>query len=130
MIVVNLYSLGVDTHEHDPLCDFRVTTPAYCAVGQCIRKADVPTLFVMEGYVIDITCKTELRHHIRCAGVTICSQLEKMLQIYFWDSEGLRNVSRGQADVFPGTEVAKVCVLVVKNFQLIMIALNILLNRP
>lgn len=45
-------SLGVDTHEHDPISNFKITTPCYRRIGESIRSIARPTLFVLEGYVI------------------------------------------------------------------------------
>ena len=42
-------SLGVDTHEGDPISAFRLTTAAYPAIGARLARAGLPTLFVMEG---------------------------------------------------------------------------------
>lgn len=43
------FSLGVDTHEGDPISDFRLTTDGYKNIGEIIAKINKPTLFVMEG---------------------------------------------------------------------------------
>ena len=42
-------SLGVDTHESDPISDFKVTTECYRQIGSIISTIEKPTLFVMEG---------------------------------------------------------------------------------
>ncbi|MBF2080353.1 MAG: histone deacetylase family protein [Synechococcales cyanobacterium T60_A2020_003] len=42
-------SLGVDTFEHDPICDFKLTTPDYAKMGDRISSLGLPTLIVMEG---------------------------------------------------------------------------------
>jgi len=42
-------SLGVDTYEHDPITDFKVTTGGYIRIGEMIASLKKPTLFVMEG---------------------------------------------------------------------------------
>ncbi|EIN14286.1 Arginase/deacetylase [Punctularia strigosozonata HHB-11173 SS5] len=44
-----IVSLGVDTHEHDPICKFNITTPCYRRIGESIRSIARPTLFVLEG---------------------------------------------------------------------------------
>jgi acetoin utilization deacetylase AcuC-like enzyme len=42
-------SLGVDTYEHDPISQFRLTTDDFPHIGARIAKCGCPTLFVMEG---------------------------------------------------------------------------------
>lgn len=44
-----LVSLGVDTYEHDPICNFKLTTADYLRLGAAIARLRLPTLFVMEG---------------------------------------------------------------------------------
>lgn len=43
------FSLGVDTFEGDPICDFKLTREGYARIGGLIASAQKPTLFVMEG---------------------------------------------------------------------------------
>jgi acetoin utilization deacetylase AcuC-like enzyme len=42
-------SLGVDTYEHDPISQFRLTRDDYPRIGEAIAALARPTLFVMEG---------------------------------------------------------------------------------
>ncbi|MGE0813068.1 MAG: histone deacetylase family protein [Vicinamibacterales bacterium] len=42
-------SLGVDTFEHDPISQFRLTTDDFPRLGEAIGAMGWPTLFVMEG---------------------------------------------------------------------------------
>ena len=42
-------SLGVDTYENDPISFFKLKTADFTDMGQRIAKANLPTLFVMEG---------------------------------------------------------------------------------
>ena len=42
-------SLGVDTYEHDPISQFRLTTDDFPRIGARIAAVRCPTLFVMEG---------------------------------------------------------------------------------
>jgi acetoin utilization deacetylase AcuC-like enzyme len=47
-------SLGVDTFEHDPISQFKLTHDDYLRMGECIALLGVPTLFVFEGgYAVD-----------------------------------------------------------------------------
>ncbi|GAB4380042.1 MAG: acetylpolyamine amidohydrolase AphB [Elainellaceae cyanobacterium] len=47
-------SLGVDTFEHDPISEFRLTSEDYCRMGEAIAQLQQPTLVVMEGgYAIE-----------------------------------------------------------------------------
>jgi acetoin utilization deacetylase AcuC-like enzyme len=47
-------SLGVDTYEHDPISQFRLTRDDYPRMGEAIAEVGRPTLFVMEGgYAVD-----------------------------------------------------------------------------
>ncbi len=51
---VLLVSLGLDTYEHDPICEFRLKTEDYLRLGAAIAQFAKPTLFVFEGgYHID-----------------------------------------------------------------------------
>lgn len=43
------FSLGVDTHEGDPISEFKLTTDGYKNIGEIIARISKPTLFVMEG---------------------------------------------------------------------------------
>lgn len=42
-------SLGVDTYKGDPISQFKLDSPDYLNIGECIAKLSKPTLFVMEG---------------------------------------------------------------------------------
>jgi acetoin utilization deacetylase AcuC-like enzyme len=42
-------SLGVDTFDADPICDFRLTTSDYWQMGKQIAQMEYPLLVVMEG---------------------------------------------------------------------------------
>lgn len=42
-------SLGVDTFEHDPISEFKLTRDDYPRIGEAIATLTRPTLFVMEG---------------------------------------------------------------------------------
>lgn len=42
-------SLGLDTHEADPIGGFKLTTPYYQKMGQTIVELSVPTVIVQEG---------------------------------------------------------------------------------
>lgn len=42
-------SLGVDTFERDPISKFRLATADYLEIGRCLRRLQVPVLFVFEG---------------------------------------------------------------------------------
>lgn len=42
-------SLGLDTFEHDPICDFRLRGEDYLRLGEAIAGARIPTLFLFEG---------------------------------------------------------------------------------
>ncbi len=44
-----IISLGVDTFETDPISFFKLQTPDFLTMGSDIAKAELPTLFVMEG---------------------------------------------------------------------------------
>ncbi len=47
-------SLGVDTFEHDPISEFKLTHDDYLRMGAMIAELNVPTLFVFEGgYAVD-----------------------------------------------------------------------------
>ena len=46
---VLVVSLGVDTYEHDPISQFRLTTDNFPRIGARIAACRCPTLFVMEG---------------------------------------------------------------------------------
>ena len=47
-------SLGVDTYEHDPISQFRLTRDDFPRLGAAIATLGRPTLFVMEGgYAVD-----------------------------------------------------------------------------
>jgi acetoin utilization deacetylase AcuC-like enzyme len=47
-------SLGVDTYEHDPISQFRLTGDDFPRIGEAVAVLGVPTLFVMEGgYAVD-----------------------------------------------------------------------------
>lgn len=48
-------SAGFDTHESDPICDFKLTTEYYRTLGRTIRALHIPTLSVQEGgYATDV----------------------------------------------------------------------------
>jgi acetoin utilization deacetylase AcuC-like enzyme len=42
-------SAGFDTHESDPICDFKLTTEYYRKLGRSIKSLGIPTLSVQEG---------------------------------------------------------------------------------
>lgn len=42
-------SLGLDTHQEDPLANFSLTTDFYAAMAQRIARLKLPTLIVLEG---------------------------------------------------------------------------------
>ncbi len=47
-------SLGVDTYEHDPISQFRLTSADFPSLGRALATLRRPTLFVMEGgYAVD-----------------------------------------------------------------------------
>ena len=47
-------SLGVDTYEHDPISQFKLTGDDYPRIGEAVAGLARPTLFVMEGgYAIE-----------------------------------------------------------------------------
>ncbi len=46
---VVVVSLGVDTHEHDPLGDFRVTTESFEAHGRLVAELGRPLVILQEG---------------------------------------------------------------------------------
>jgi acetoin utilization deacetylase AcuC-like enzyme len=58
---VLLVSLGMDTFEGDPICQFKIGAPDYLRMGETLARFGKPTLFVFEGgYNLDalaeITC--------------------------------------------------------------------------
>lgn len=42
-------SLGVDTFEGDPISGFRLKSTDYLRLGERLRRAGLPTVFVFEG---------------------------------------------------------------------------------
>ena len=47
-------ALGVDTYEHDPISEFKLTTSDYPRIGEALASLGRPTMFVMEGgYAVD-----------------------------------------------------------------------------
>ena len=42
-------SLGVDTYEHDPISEFKLTKDDYPRIGEALAALGRPTVFVMEG---------------------------------------------------------------------------------
>ncbi|KAF8531225.1 hypothetical protein JB92DRAFT_3081003 [Gautieria morchelliformis] len=44
-----IVSLGVDTFENDPICEFRLSTEGYVPIGRAVAALEKPTLFVLEG---------------------------------------------------------------------------------
>ena len=47
-------SLGVDTYEHDPISEFKLTKTDYPRIGEALAALGRPTVFVMEGgYAVD-----------------------------------------------------------------------------
>ncbi|HEY5238503.1 MAG TPA: histone deacetylase family protein [Rhizomicrobium sp.] len=51
---VLLVSLGLDTFEDDPICQFKLKTEDYLRMGETLARAKLPTLFVFEGgYALD-----------------------------------------------------------------------------
>ena len=47
-------SLGVDTYEHDPISEFKLTKGDYPRMGEALASLGRPTMFVMEGgYAVD-----------------------------------------------------------------------------
>ncbi len=46
---VLLVSLGLDTFEGDPICQFKLRSDDYLRMGEAIGRAGLPTLFVFEG---------------------------------------------------------------------------------
>jgi acetoin utilization deacetylase AcuC-like enzyme len=42
-------SLGIDTYEQDPICDFALTTAAYHAVGEAAADLGLPMIVLQEG---------------------------------------------------------------------------------
>jgi acetoin utilization deacetylase AcuC-like enzyme len=46
---VLVISLGLDTSEHDPICDFLLQHEDYLRMGEEIARLDLPTLFLFEG---------------------------------------------------------------------------------
>lgn len=44
-----VHSLGVDTFENDPICEFGLTTDGFASIGSAIAALMKPTLFAMEG---------------------------------------------------------------------------------
>jgi len=59
-----IVSLGVDTHEGDPISEFKVTTDGYKNIGEIITRIHKPTLFVMEG-----------GYNLRSIGQNVCNVL-------------------------------------------------------
>ena len=50
-----LVSAGFDTHETDPICDFKLTTEYYKKLGRSIKSLGIPMLSVQEGgYATDV----------------------------------------------------------------------------
>jgi acetoin utilization deacetylase AcuC-like enzyme len=50
-----IVSLGLDAHADDPICSFRVSTPAFAAVGARIAALGAPTAVLQEGgYAIEV----------------------------------------------------------------------------
>lgn len=50
-----IVSLGVDTHESDPIADFQLSTAYYSQMAQTIVQLGIPTLVVLEGgYSTDV----------------------------------------------------------------------------
>ncbi|MDP2698933.1 histone deacetylase family protein [Thalassospira sp.] len=48
-------ALGVDAHEAEPICDFKLVTDDFNRIGQMIGRLGLKTLFVMEGgYAHDV----------------------------------------------------------------------------
>jgi acetoin utilization deacetylase AcuC-like enzyme len=51
---VTIVSLGVDTFEKDPICQFQFQGKDFLRLGEAIARINKPTLFVMEGgYAVD-----------------------------------------------------------------------------
>lgn len=48
-LTASCISLGVDTYQDDPICDFLLTARCYPRIGEIIASIGKPTLFVMEG---------------------------------------------------------------------------------
>jgi acetoin utilization deacetylase AcuC-like enzyme len=46
---VLLVSLGLDTFEADPICQFKIRSDDYLRMGEVLARAGLPTLFVFEG---------------------------------------------------------------------------------
>jgi acetoin utilization deacetylase AcuC-like enzyme len=46
---VLLVSLGLDTFEADPICQFKLRSDDYLRMGEALARAGLPTLFVFEG---------------------------------------------------------------------------------
>ncbi|GAB3685037.1 histone deacetylase family protein [Salinisphaera aquimarina] len=44
-----IVSVGVDTFEHDPISSFRLISEDFTDIGRRLRRAGMPTLFLMEG---------------------------------------------------------------------------------
>jgi len=49
MLIIQLFSLGVDTFVDDPIGDFKLSQSCYAVIGQTIANLGKPTLFIMEG---------------------------------------------------------------------------------
>jgi acetoin utilization deacetylase AcuC-like enzyme len=64
-----LVSLGLDTFEHDPISDFRLTSEDYLRLGERIAQIGKPTLFVLEG-----------GYHLETLGNNAANVLEGFLQ--------------------------------------------------
>ena len=46
---VLLVSLGLDTFEGDPICQFKLKNEDYLRMGEIIGRAGLPTVFIFEG---------------------------------------------------------------------------------
>jgi acetoin utilization deacetylase AcuC-like enzyme len=44
-----IISLGLDTHESDPICDFQLTTNYYKTMAETISQLKLPTIVILEG---------------------------------------------------------------------------------
>ena len=50
-----MIALGVDAHEAEPICDFKLQTDDFNRIGQMIGRLGLKTVFVMEGgYAHDV----------------------------------------------------------------------------
>lgn len=48
-------ALGVDAHEAEPICDFKLQTDDFNRIGQMIGRMGLKTMFTMEGgYAHDV----------------------------------------------------------------------------